>query len=97
MVLAALKRRPNVSFCRHPSRSPQWARATDTIQRGADDDRHPPIALPAKLVKRILWHTSAIWGMSRFQTIRLARVRATPRCFSSCLMRAEIVDCLMES
>ena len=34
MVLAALKRRPNVRFCRHQSRSPQWARATDPIQRG---------------------------------------------------------------
>src|SRR5215831_1320944 len=31
MVLAALKRRPNVRFCRHQSRSPQWARATDPI------------------------------------------------------------------
>ena len=35
MVLAALKRRPNVRFCRHQSRSPQWARATDPIQRSA--------------------------------------------------------------
>ena len=29
----SLKRRPNVRFCRHPSRSLQWARATDPIQR----------------------------------------------------------------
>jgi hypothetical protein len=34
MVLAALKRRPNVRFCRHQSRSPQWARATDLRQQG---------------------------------------------------------------
>src|SRR5947209_1514370 len=46
--VAALKRRPNVRFCRHQSCSPQWARAMDPIGRGARGQQDP-VDLPLRL------------------------------------------------